>query len=188
VTGVVAVIAVTGPSAAGKTTLAQTLAAHLPGTVHLQQDAYFRDPDDYPPDANFCDHRWLHLDAFLDAFRALSAGGTALVPDMDFATFRPRGHRLLGPARHLIVDGMTRVCRSPSCPRGRVEVQPARCRQVAGWVSSIADAAAARTCATASRNPSRVGAWTLTYTPTRNSRTSPAASRCASASASPTVT
>lgn len=39
-----------------------------------------------------------------------------MVPDMDFATFRPRGHRLLGPARHLIVDGMT-VLRLPEIRR-----------------------------------------------------------------------
>jgi uridine kinase len=116
VTGEVTVTAVTGPSASGKATLAQALAAHLLGAVHLQQDAYFRDPDDYPPDANFCDHRWLHLDAFLDAFRVLAAGGQASVPDMDFATFRPRGHNHLGPARHLIVDGMT-VLRLPEIRR-----------------------------------------------------------------------
>jgi uridine kinase len=112
----VAVVAVTGPSAAGKTAPAQTLCSHLPGAVHLQQDVYFRDPDDYPPDANFCDHRRLHLDAFLDAFRALAASGTALVPDMDFATFLPRGHLLLGPARHLLVDGMT-ILRLPEIRR-----------------------------------------------------------------------
>ena len=102
----------TGPSASGKTTLAQALCSLLPGAVHLQQDAYFRDPDTHPPDANFCDHRWLHLDAFLAAFHALAAGGRASVPDMDFATFRPRGRNHLGPARHLIVDGMT-VLRLP---------------------------------------------------------------------------
>lgn len=116
VTGPVTVIGITGPSASGKTTLARELASHLPAAVHLQQDFYFRDPDDCPPDANFCDHRWLHLDQFLAAFRALAAGHCVSVPDMDFATFRPWGRRLLGPARHLIVEGMT-ILRIPEIRR-----------------------------------------------------------------------
>jgi hypothetical protein len=81
-----------------------------------------------------------------------------------------------GKAKARASVSITRVCRSPSCPSGRVEVHAASCRQVAGWVSSIADAAAARTCAVASCSSSRVGAWTVRYTPTRKSRTSPGAS------------
>ena len=52
---------------------------------------------------------------------------------------------------------ITRVCRSPSWPAAGWWSSPASCRQVAGWVSSIADAAAARTCATASCSSSRWG-------------------------------
>ena len=64
-------------------------------------------------------------------------------------------------------------CRSPSWPSGRVEVQPCSCAR------SRAGCPASRT----RRRPepvrpprcssSRVGAWTVRYTPTRNSRTSP---------------
>lgn len=103
----VTVIAVTGPSAAGKTTFAAALAALLPAAVHLQQDWFFRDPDTYPPDANFCQPRYLHGDEFTAAFTALAAGTSAVVPQIDFTTFRPCGTRTLGPARYLIVEGMT---------------------------------------------------------------------------------
>jgi hypothetical protein len=77
VTGLVAVIA--SPARPPAARPPSALCSHLPGAVHLQQDAYFRDPDDCPPDVYFCDHRWLHLDAFLDAFRALATGGRASV-------------------------------------------------------------------------------------------------------------
>jgi uridine kinase len=101
------VIAITGPSAAGKTTLATLLATQLPAAVHLQQDWFFRDPDTYPPDANFYEPRWLHAEEFLAAFAALAAGEPTVVPRIDFQTFRRTGTRHLAPAQHLIVEGMT---------------------------------------------------------------------------------
>lgn len=103
----VVVIAITGPSASGKTTLAAVLAARLPDAVHLQQDWFFRDADTCPPQANFCQPQWLHGQEFTEAFTTLAAGGTAIVPQIDFATFRRCGTRRLGPARYLIVEGMT---------------------------------------------------------------------------------
>ena len=105
--GPVVVIGITGPSASGKTTLAAAITQHTPGAVHLQQDWYFRDPDEYPPDANFCQLRWLHLDEFVAAFDALAAGDRTQVPEIDFRTFRRCGTRALGPTRHLVVEGMT---------------------------------------------------------------------------------
>lgn len=108
----VVVIAVTGPSASGKTTFATALAAQLPAAVHLQQDWFFRDPDTYPPDANFCQPQWLYGAEFRAAFTTLAAGGQATVPTIDFTTFRRNGTQTLGPARYLIVDGMT-VLRDP---------------------------------------------------------------------------
>lgn len=103
----VTVIAVTGPSAAGKTTFAATLAVLLPAAVRLQQDWFFRDPGTYPPDANFCQPRYLHGDEFTAAFTALAAGASTVVPQIDFTTFRRCGTRTLGPTRYLIVEGMT---------------------------------------------------------------------------------
>ena len=108
----VTVLAITGPSAAGKTTLARALTSRLPQAVHLQQDWFFRDPDTCPPEANFCESRWLHTEEFVAAFAALASGKTALVPQIDFQTFRRTGSRRLGPARYLIVEGMT-VLRIP---------------------------------------------------------------------------
>jgi uridine kinase len=103
----VTVLAITGPSAAGKTTLARALTSRLPQAVHLQQDWFFRDPDTCPPDANFCEFRWLHTEEFVAAFAILASGKTALVPQINFQTFRRTGSRRLGPARYLVVEGMT---------------------------------------------------------------------------------
>jgi uridine kinase len=108
----VTVVAITGPSAAGKTTLAHALTSRIPQAVHLQQDWFFRDPDTCPPEANFCESRWLHTEEFVAAFTALASGQTALVPQIDFQTFRRAGSHRLGPARYLIVEGMT-VLRTP---------------------------------------------------------------------------
>ena len=101
------VVAITGPSAAGKTTFATALTVRLPAAVHLQQDWFFRDPDTYPSDANFCQPRYLHGDEFTAAFTALAAGASTVVPQIDFTTFRRRGTRTVGPARYLVVEGMT---------------------------------------------------------------------------------
>ncbi len=71
-----------------------------------------------------------------------------------------------------------------SVASGRVVVQPARCRQVAGCTSSSVDAAAAFTCAHASTSSCSDRAWTVQYSPTRNSFATPRASRSARSAAS----
>lgn len=100
-------IAISGPSGSGKSTIAQALTFELPGSIVVQQDWYFRDGDKCPPDANFCELRWLHIDLFVRDLHTLAAGRTAQVPIMDFASFRKVGTRPLGPAWLVIVEGMT---------------------------------------------------------------------------------
>lgn len=79
---------------------------------------------------------------------------------------------------------MVRSIRSESVARGRVVVQPARCRQVAGCTSRSVEAAAAFTWAHASSSSGSVRACTVTYNPTRNSLAAPRASRAARSAAS----
>ena len=89
-----------------------------------------------------------------------------------------------GNAAARAVVSRTRVMWIASTPIGRVEVQPCRCRQVSGCRSSSIAAAAARTWAHASTRASSVAAWTVMYTPVRNSFAAPRATRSARSAAS----
>jgi uridine kinase len=100
-------IGISGPSCAGKTVLATALQNRLAPAVILQQDWYFVDPDTCPPDANFCDARYLDWDSFLRALAVLRSGHPVEVPQVDFSSFKHIGARRLEPAPVLIVEGMT---------------------------------------------------------------------------------
>jgi uridine kinase len=103
----VTVIGITGPSCSGKTTLAEAFRQRDAGTVVLQQDLYFKDPSLYPPDANFCELRWLETDQFVADFMALADGKPAYVPVIDFETFQRVGTQEIRAVRQLVVEGMT---------------------------------------------------------------------------------
>lgn len=100
------VIAIGGPSASGKTTLAARLAEYLVDAVHFQQDLFFIDPALCEPDANFCEPRYLRGDWFKDAVTALADGRETVVPRID-PSFRQIGTETLLPRSVLIVEGMT---------------------------------------------------------------------------------
>lgn len=100
-------VGLTGPSASGKSTLAEAVKAAHGDAVLVQQDWYFRDSSECPPDANFCDLEWLHVDELMRHVVALTNGEFADVPVMDFATFERCGTLRLEPAPLVIVEGMT---------------------------------------------------------------------------------
>lgn len=107
------VVGLTGPSASGKTTLAEAVRAAHGAAVILQQDWYYRDSSEYPPDSNFCDPTWLHVDELTRDVIALANGEPADVPVMDFATFERCGVIRLEPASLVIIEGMT-ILRFPA--------------------------------------------------------------------------
>lgn len=101
------VVGVSGPSGSGKSTLVAAVRALLDDAVAIQQDWYFKDPSECPADANFCELRWLHVEDFVRDVRTLASGQSALVPEIDFATFSRVGLRSVGPARVVVIEGMT---------------------------------------------------------------------------------
>lgn len=109
-------IGISGPSASGKSLLAEAVRAANPNTVVVQQDWYFRDSTEGPPDANFCELRWLHVDDLVRTVSALSSGQPTKVPVIDFATFRQTGTAQLAPAPVVIIEGMT-ILRIPEVDR-----------------------------------------------------------------------
>lgn len=101
------VIAISGPSASGKSTLATRLSERLGDAVHLQQDLFFVDPSQCDPSANFCEPRYLNGDEFCEAVKRLAGRREAVVPAIDFRTFQRTGVNTLLPASVVIVEGMT---------------------------------------------------------------------------------
>jgi uridine kinase len=106
-------IGISGPSGVGKSTVAQAVASRISGAVVIEQDWYFRQASEYPPDANFCELRWLHLDEFAASVSQLADGKQVDVPVLDYSTFNRIGTRRLGPAPVVVVEGMT-IYRIPS--------------------------------------------------------------------------
>ncbi|MEV7227308.1 AAA family ATPase [Polymorphospora sp. NPDC051019] len=101
------VLGLSGPSGSGKSTLANEIHRRLTDSVILQQDWYFINSADCPPDANFCDPKWLDIDLFVTNLRHLKKGSPAAVPAVDFASFARVGTLTLQPAPLIIVEGMT---------------------------------------------------------------------------------
>lgn len=101
------VIGISGPSGSGKTSLCEALSIHLPNCRIIQQDWYFIDPEFYEPDANFCEHRYLHKDEFVADILTLISGRPVFVPIVDFAFRRLEHKRQINPGSYLLIDGMT---------------------------------------------------------------------------------
>ncbi len=100
-------VGITGPSGSGKSTLAEAVCATHGNAVIVQQDWYFRNAADCPPEANFCEPRWLHVNELVRDVARLSNGMPTDVPVMDFATFERRGTKSIAPAPLVILEGMT---------------------------------------------------------------------------------
>ena len=100
-------VGISGPSAAGKSLLCQSLKDALPKCEVLQQDWYYKDPHELDPAANFCDPQWLHWEQFLADVRRLADGGIVEVEAID-TSFRRVGKVLVVHPRPItIVEGMT---------------------------------------------------------------------------------
>jgi len=100
-------IGITGPSASGKSILAQAVRAAQSDAVIVQQDWYFRSAAECPEDANFCELRWMHVDELVRDVAMLASGVQVHVPVMDFSTFERVGTTLLDPKSLVILEGMT---------------------------------------------------------------------------------
>jgi uridine kinase len=107
------VIGIAGGTGSGKTTVARTIAASLPGEqiATIEHDAYYHDR----PDLSFEERAAVNYDhpdsletaLLVEHLRLLRAGRPVDVPVYDFATHRrlPRS-RALRPARIVIVEGI----------------------------------------------------------------------------------
>ena len=100
-------VGISGPSGSGKTWLVAELHRRLESAAVLQQDWFFIDPEFCPPDANFCDPRYLKVDEFVFAVSSLCAGKPVDVPLVDFSTFRQVGTQTVHPAPLTLIEGMT---------------------------------------------------------------------------------
>lgn len=101
-------VGISGPSGSGKSALCACLMGKLPGARLLQQDWYFKDPEELPVDGNFCDPHYLHLDQFIQDALALSRGQAIAVPCMDMSTFSRTGEMItIEPGEYLLIEGMT---------------------------------------------------------------------------------
>lgn len=100
-------VGISGPSCSGKSTVAQAVSNTLPSCVVVQQDWYFIDMDTCPPEANFCDLRWLDIQRFVGDVQNLANGQIADVPLIDFRSFQRAGSRHVDPQDVILVEGMT---------------------------------------------------------------------------------
>lgn len=104
-------IAIAGPSCAGKTTLAQGLVKALPSAVHFPLDAYYADLSNLLPEQrvqhNFdrpdaLDYDLLHAD-----LQALANGQPIRAPVYDFRTHtRQPVTRTITPPKYLLIEGL----------------------------------------------------------------------------------
>lgn len=101
------IIGISGPSASGKSSIAEAVRSSHGDALIVQQDWYFRSPSECPPDANFCDLAWLHMDDLVRDLTSLARGEVAEVPVIDFATFERAGTARVLPQSLVIVEGMT---------------------------------------------------------------------------------
>lgn len=114
------VIAITGASCSGKTSLARAVAARLPGsdTIIVTLDSYYRDLSHLAFGAraahNFDHPDSLNLDLFERDLGLLATGRDAVIPVYDYVnhTRMPREEwraiepRAAGAERHIIVEGL----------------------------------------------------------------------------------
>lgn len=107
----VRIVGIAGPSCAGKSLFAASLAARIPGSVLVGLDRYYRDCSHLPPDErsrqNF-DHpnafEWSRLERDVDA---LAMGHEVQLPAYDFSRHvRCTEFERCGPARLVIVEGI----------------------------------------------------------------------------------
>ncbi|MGB0606416.1 MAG: uridine kinase family protein [Candidatus Latescibacterota bacterium] len=104
-------IAIAGPSCAGKTTLAQGLVQALPSAVHFPLDAYYADLSNLLPEQrvqhnfdcpNALDYDLLHAD-----LQALANGQPIRAPVYDFRTHtRQPITRPITPPKYLLIEGL----------------------------------------------------------------------------------
>ncbi|MFT5087931.1 MAG: uridine kinase [Candidatus Latescibacterota bacterium] len=105
-------IAIAGPSGAGKTTLAKALVDALPGAVALLPlDAYYADRSDLMPSAraryNFDAPEALDAELLHTHLRALAAGHSIDIPVYDFASHSRQRHTLrIEPTDFVVVEGL----------------------------------------------------------------------------------
>ena len=103
-------IAIAGPSCAGKTTLAQGLVQELPEAVHFPLDAYYADLSDNK--GQRAQHNFDHPDALdygllLADLQMLANGQSIHAPVYDFHTHtRQSITRPIAPPRYLLVEGL----------------------------------------------------------------------------------
>jgi uridine kinase len=103
-------IAVAGPSCAGKTELARHLAAKLPAVV-LPLDCYYFDLSDRPlaerARFNFDEPSALDHDLFLHHLQSLSEGSIIERPVYDFVTHtRTKSVQPMQPGKFIVVEGL----------------------------------------------------------------------------------
>ena len=107
------VIGIAGGTGSGKTTVARTIVASLPGeeVATLEHDAYYRDRPDLTFEQrealNFDHPDALETELLVEHVRRLRAGQAVDVPLYDFATHRrlPRSRPVL-PTRVILVEGI----------------------------------------------------------------------------------
>ena len=104
-------IAIAGPSCAGKTTLAQGLVQALPEAIHFPLDAYYADLSNVSMEQR-AQHNFDHPDALdycllLADLQMLANGQSIHAPVYDFHTHtRQSVTRPIAPPRYLLVEGL----------------------------------------------------------------------------------
>lgn len=100
------VIAISGLSASGKTTLARDLAEELDATL-LQMDDYYRDiPSGCAvEELNWDEPEIFHLNEWREHLEALARGESVAVPKYDFRTSLRSGYREVRPSGVIIAEG-----------------------------------------------------------------------------------
>lgn len=103
------IVGISGPSGSGKTSVCDFLLHRLPNTHLLQQDWYFKEPEEYREDANFCDLQYLLVEQFVEDVRKLRNLEAIIIPHMDTKTFRRTGALdvIESGGDFLLIEGMT---------------------------------------------------------------------------------